>query len=708
MGVCCSCEKGRYEHDGDVSTTARIRRGATARGPRGPTDLGGAPARDEAASVDFAGASTESPGGEFRLLEGALKATTVERKLAAVLAADVAGYSRLMGADEDATMAAWWSHRAHVIDPSVAAHRGRIVKLTGDGFLAEFASVIDAVQAALAMQTEIKRRNEDVPADRRMEFRIGINLCDIMADAEDIYGDGVNIAARVEALAKPGGICVTGAVRDQTRGRHGLEYEDLGEQTVKNIAEPVHVYRLRVADGAQAPPSEPTPAPASARRPVRRWAAAVGALVLAVAVAGGTLWLRPWERGFEAASEERMAFPLPDKPSVAVLPFDNLSGDPDQEHFADGLTENIISTLSRVPTMFVISRNSTFTYKGRPVKVQEVAENLGVRYVLEGSIRVADDRVRVTAQLIDALAGTHMWSEQYDREYGDLFALHDDITRKIVTALQVELTDGEQARVWSAHTDNPEAGNLLMKGLEKFYRFNKEDNLLARAELERAVDADPYFGLGYTVLAWTHWADAHNAWTESPERSLTRAVLFAGKAMALDPDIPDVYALRGAIHLYRREFADAIAEGEKALELNPNHATNAALLAMTLLNAGRAADALAMIRTAMRLSPYYPDWFVGILADSHYDLGQYEQSAAVLLGFEERPERADAACHCRVGIALAYAALGREDEALEQIALLRAEDPQFTISRIRTSALHKDTSLVERRAAVLKRLGLPE
>ena len=691
-----------------MSTTARIRRGATARGPRGPTALGGAPARDEAASVDFTGASTESPGGEYRLPEGALKATTVERKLAAVLAADVAGYSRLMGADEDATMAAWWSHREQVIDPSVAAHRGRIVKLTGDGFLAEFGSVSDAVLAALDMQTEIKRRNEDVPADRRMEFRIGINLCDIMADAEDIYGDGVNIAARVEALAEPGGICVTGAVRDQTRGRHGLEYEDLGEQTVKNIAEPVHVYRLRFADGAQAPASEPTPASASARRPVRRWAAAVGALVLAVTVAGGTLWLRPWERGFEAASEERMAFPLPDKPSVAVLPFDNLSGDPDQEHFADGLTENIISTLSRVPTMFVIARNSSFTYKGRPVKVQEVAENLGVRYVLEGSVRIADDRVRVTAQLIDALAGTHLWSEQYDREYGDLFALHDDITRKIVTALQVELTDGEQARVWSAHTDNPEAGNLLMKGLEKFYRFNKEDNLLARAELERAVEADPYFALGYTVLAWTHWADANHAWTDLPERSLTRAVLFAGKAMALDPDIPDVYALRGAIHLYRREFADAIAEGEKALELNPNHATNAALLALTLLNAGRAADALAMIRTAMRLSPYNPDWFVGILADAHYDLGEYEQSAAALLGFLEKPERANAACNCRVGIALAYAALGREDEALEQIALLRAEIPHMTISHLLTSALHKDTSLVERRAAVLKRLGLPE
>ena len=647
------------------------------------------------------------PVAKFASWRALLKATTVERKLAAVLAADVAGYSRLMGADEDATMAAWWSNRTQVIDPTIEAHRGRIVKLTGDGFLAEFASVGDAVRAALAMQTEIKRRNEDVPADRRMEFRIGINLCDIMSDAEDIYGDGVNIAARVEALAEPGGICVTSAVRDQTQARLGLEYEDLGEQTVKNIAEPVRVYRLRFAGGAQAPASERTAARAFARRPVRRWAAA-GALVLAVTVVGGALWLRPWERGIEVASEERMAFPLPDKPSIAVLPFDNLSGDPEKEHFADGLTENIISTLSRVPSMFVIARNSTFTYKGKPVKVQEVAENLGVRYVLEGSVQIADDRVRVTAQLIDALAGTHLWSEQYDRAYGDLFALHDDITRKIVTALQVELTDGEQARVWSAHTDNPEAGDLLMKGLEKFYRFNKEDNALARAELERAVDADPYFALGYTVLAWTHWADAHHGWTDAPERSITRAVLFAGKAMALDPDIPDVYALRGAIHLYRREFADAIAEGENALRLNPNHATNAALLALTLLNSGRPADALSMIRTAMRLSPYYPDWFVGILADAHYDLGEYKPSAAVLLGFLERPERAYAACHCRAGIALAYAALGREDEAREQIALLRAEDPQFTISQLHTSALHKDTALVERRAVVLKRLGLPE
>ncbi|MDP6602827.1 MAG: tetratricopeptide repeat protein [Rhodospirillales bacterium] len=434
----------------------------------------------------------------------------------------------------------------------------------------------------------------------------------------------------------------------------------------------------------------------------------MGALALAVVMVGGTLWLRPWERNFEAASEQRMAFPLPDKPSVAVLPFDNLSGDPEKEHFADGLTENIISTLSRVPTMFVIARNSTFTYKGRPVKVQEVAENLGVRYVLGGSVRIADDRVRVTAQLIDAIAGTHIWSEQYDRDYGDLFALHDDITREIVTALQVELTDGEQARVWSALTDSPEAGNHMMKGVEKFYRFNKEDNLLARAEMERAVDADPYFALGYTLLAWTHWADASYGRTDLPERSLTRAVLFAGKAMALNPDIPDVYALRGAIHLYRREFADAIAAGEKALELNPNHATNAALLALTLVNTGRAADALAMIRTAMRLSPYYPAWFVGILADAYYGLGEYEQSAAVLLGLMERPDDTNAICRCRVGIALAYAALGREDEARDQITLLRAEDPQFTISQLQTSNLHRDTSAVERRAAVLKRLGLPE
>ncbi len=367
----------------------------------------------------------------------------VERRLAAILVADVVGYSALIRADEEGTRAAVRQHNAETVEPQIAAHNGRIFKTVGDGLLAEFASVVDAVRCAVEIQNAIKDHNADVVAEKRVEFRIGVNLGDVIVEGDDLHGDGVNVAARLEGLAEPQGICISGSAFEQVRDKLELGFEDLGDQQVKNIDRPVRAYRvLSDPDDAGKIVTAPT------KRATRWKVPALAAALVVIIAAGGLAWWQPWAPDVEPASVERMAFPLPEKPSIAVLPFDNLSGDPEQDYFGDGIAENIITALSKIPDMFVIARNSSFTYKGKPVKVQQVAEELGVRYVLEGSVQRSGDQVRVTAQLIDAVTGHHLWAERYDRQLTDIFALQDDIAQNIVTALEVKLTAGEQARVW--------------------------------------------------------------------------------------------------------------------------------------------------------------------------------------------------------------------------------------------------------------------
>jgi TolB-like protein/class 3 adenylate cyclase len=364
----------------------------------------------------------------------------MERRLAAILAADVAGYSRLMEADEEATVRALSACR-QVIDGLVADHGGRVFGSAGDSVVAEFPSPVEAVRCAVDIQRELEAHEVDLPEDRRMRFRIGVNLGDVIVEGDNVLGDGVNIAARLETLADAGGICLSRPVFDQIKKQRDLGYEYLGEHEVKNIAEPVRVYRVL---------SEPEAAGriiGETRRAKHAWkrVALAAAVVVLIGVAAAVTWLRPWEPAVEPASVDRMAFPLPDKPSIAVLPFDNLSGDAGQDHMADGLTEDITTALSQVSSLFVIARNSTFVYKGKPVKVQRVAEDLGVRYVLEGSVQKSGDKVRIAAQLIDALTGNHLWAERYDRNMTELFALQDEITDRIVVALRIKLTEGEQA-----------------------------------------------------------------------------------------------------------------------------------------------------------------------------------------------------------------------------------------------------------------------
>ena len=451
----------------------------------------------------------------------------VQRRLAAILAADVAGYTRLMEADEDATLAAWWAARHDIVDPAIAEHGGRIVKHTGDGFLAEFATASEAVRCAVAMQTALAASQAEATEERRLDFRMGINLGEIVVDDEDIYGDGVNIAARIEALADAGGICVSGNIHEQVHKKLDLVFEDLGERQVKNVSAPIRVYRV-VLDAEAA-------ATAVAKGAARRkWVMPAAAAALVLLAAGFALWQgSPFSAapGSDDFCQQKTRLAVPDKPSIAVLPFDNLSADPKQESFSDGLTEDIITTLAKVTDIFVISRNSSFTYKGKPVKVQQVAEELGVRYVLEGSVQRAGDRLRITAQLVDAKTGNHLWAERFERDAGDLFAVSDGIMIEILTALKVELTNGEMAKYLSRGTDNLEALLAFSESNEEFQRFSKDANEKSRALAIRATELDPNYSGGWVILGWTHIVDVFYGGDRSA--SIRLSMEFAEKALEL-------------------------------------------------------------------------------------------------------------------------------------------------------------------------------
>ncbi len=627
----------------------------------------------------------------------------MERRLAAILEADVAGYSRLMEADEEATVRRLKAFR-QIIDGLITDRRGRVFGSAGDSVVAEFPSPVEAVRCSVDIQRELETRNAGLPEDRRMRFRIGVNLGDVIVDGDNLLGDGVNIAARLETLADAGGICLSHPVLEQVKKQHDLGYEYLGEHEVKNIAEPVQVYRVLTEPEAAGRIVGVT---AGAKQGWKT-AALAAAVVVLVATAAAVTWLKPWETTVDPASVERMAFPLPDKPSLAVLPFDNLSGDADQGHLADGLTEDVITALSQISSLFVIARNSTFVYKGKPVKVQQVAEDLGVRYVLEGSVQSSGEKVRITAQLIDALTGNHLWAERYDRDMSELFALQDDITNRIVTALRIKLTEGEEARVHRKHTRSMKAWNVVGRGMGQFYRLSKTGNISARQWFKKAIEVDGEYALAYALLAWTHWFDAFHGWGENRDQSLRNAAILAEKARALDDSLPDVYALLGTIHLFKREYGQAIAVGGKAVDLNPNHATATALFAMILHNAGRSDEAIRRYKTAMRLSPYYPAWFLEELGFSYLDANKPEEALVALEKFLDRKPTSTHAAHAHIGRALAYQALGQTEEAHAEIANAVEADAGISLTKFARLSLNKDRARLEKGLATLRKLGLPD
>ena len=596
------------------------------------------------------------------------------RKLTAILSADVEGYSRLIGEDEVRTIHTLKRYKEKITE-LVQNYRGRVVDAPGDNLLADFVSVVGAVQCAVEIQREIAECNEESSQECKMYFRIGVNLGDVVEEEDRIYGDGVNIAARMESLCEGGGICISGTAFEHVENKLDLEFEDLGEHEVKNIKKPIRVYRVLAYPGA-ATHSE-----------------------------------SQMKETLEPASVEKMAFPLPEKPSIAVLPFDNMSGDPKQEYIADGISENIISALSYIPELFVIARNSSFTYKGKPVKVQKVSEELGVRHVLEGSVLKSGDKVRITAQLIDALTGGHMWSERYDRDLKDLFSLLDEIAMAVSVALQVELTDGEQARRWLGSTQNFDAWGCVVKGKSIFYKFGKKDMVKSRELFEKAIKIDPQYANAILWLGWTHKIDAHLGYTDSKEKSLKLSFDLAEKAVAIDDKDPNVHSLLSLLYLIQGDHVMAIAEGRKAIALGPSDSAAHILFGEVLYQSGKFEEAVNMCEIALRQHPYPPPFYLGHTLNAYYWVGRYDKSLAFaerLTDLSRKAENEWGMVWGFFGSALAKIKLGLLSEARQDAEEIFKIWPWFNLDYFGSIYHYKDTAHAEQTIEGLRMAGIPE
>lgn len=545
-----------------------------------------------------------------------------ERRLVAILAADIVGYSRLIEADEAGTLAAMKTLRSEAFDPLVAEYHGRIVKLMGDGLIVEFGSVVEAVACAVALQKEVAARQADIPPDRRLLFRMGINLGDVVVEGDDLLGDGVNVAARLEQLCDSGGLFISGTAYDHLQGKLELPLEFIGEEHVKNITRPVRTYRVRF-EGYE-------PNRRFQLRHVRRWAipATVALLLLAAAP---VIWSSPWRTSVETASIARMVLPLPDKPSIAVLPFDNMSSDPEQVYFADGMTEDLITDLSKLSGIFVIARNSTFAYKGKPTKVQQVAEDLGVRYVLEGSVRRQGDQVRINAQLIDALGGHHLWADRYDGAMSDIFTLQDKVVGQIVSALTVEFTTGERAQSEQVETQNPQAYDALLQGWDHLRHDSEDETLKAIPLFERAIQLDPGYSRAHAALAAANWRIAISNW-ESANLGFQKAMERVDQHLALAMRKPNAlaYAISAEVLARQGHYDEAFAKISRAMELDPNDPENHISKARILNAKGRAPEAEQVVRQALRFDPQYPPSYLRVLAIAQFNQEKYEDGVKSL------------------------------------------------------------------------------
>ena len=623
-----------------------------------------------------------------------------KRKLTTILSADVVGYSRLMEDNEEATIQTLNTYR-NSMTTLIEHHKGRVVDMTGDNLMAEFSSVVDAVKCAVETQKEISERNADLPENRRMLFRIGVNLGDIVEEDDRIYGDGVNIAARLEGMAEAGGICISGTVYDQLKNKLELGYAYLGEHSVKNIAAPVRVYKVLMEPEAV---GKVIGEKMFLGRFSRR-AALVSIITLGI-VAGvlisWNIYLQQSKK-IEPASLDKMAYPLPDKPSIAVLPFDNLSEDPNRAYLADAITENIITALSKVPELFVVASNSTFTYKGKPVKVQKVAEELGVRYVVEGSIQCSGNRLRVIAQFIDALNGKHMWAEKYDRVLKDIFNLQDEITMKIIISLRVKLKHGVKEHLYAKGTTNLEAYLKKLQG-DVFRRYGKrEDNLQARQLYQEAIALDPGYTTAYVNLGWTHMLDARLGYSKSPSESMERALELAHKAISLDENCGRSYGLLSYIYRQKKQYEKAIAAAEKNIDLEPNNNFAYSSLAQVFYTVGRGEEAVDLAKKAIRLDPK-PSWYYFYyLGMAHWVSDQHEQAiAAYKKALNIQPDNWIA----RVPLTASYIILNREELARAEAAEVLRLYPKFSVDYWIKGTSFTNKALSERYADALRQAGL--
>jgi TolB-like protein/class 3 adenylate cyclase len=590
-------------------------------------------------------------------LEGPVAEQRVQRRLAAILAADVAGYSRLMGLDEIGTLAALKALRGEIVDSGIAEHNGRIVKTTGDGMLVEFASVVDAVNCAMGVQGKMAERNDS--AGQRITLRIGINVGDIIIDGDDIFGDGVNVAARVENECEPGGVCISGSAFEQVRGKTSFVFEDLGERALKNIDRPVRLYAMRIAAS-----------PAIDNRP----------------------------------AGVQKAVPLPDRTAIAVLPFTNMTGDPGQEYFSDGISEDIITALSKLRSFAVIARNSSFIYKGKSVHIKQVADELGVGYVVEGSVRRGGDRVRITGQLNDAITGSHLWAERYDREFADVFTVQDEITEAIVAAIEPRLYAAENFRTSRKPPDNMDAWELLMRALSHFWRVTREDNVVAQAMLEKAVAIDPNYGRALGLLATSHCFCAHMGWEDiATVAPIAKRAALA--AIAADSEDPWAHSALGSVHMMMRRFDDSLAAFETALRLNPSFSIAEAYYGLTLSYCGRWEEAALAAGHALRLSPSDPfsAVYYGVAGYAQFVGRNYEE--AMRFARQGIRQRADFVGAHRVLTAAAGMA-GQLDIAEAALHELRRIQPNISLGWIAREIPTRQESEREHYLDGFRRAGL--
>lgn len=629
----------------------------------------------------------------------------MERRLTAILAADVVGYSRLMGEDEAGTLATLKAHRAELIDPKAAQYNGRTIKLMGDGTLMEFPSVVEAVTFAVEVQILMREHNAAIPEDRRIVLRIGINIGDVIIEGDDIYGDGVNVAARLEGLADPGGICVRRNVRNQVRDKLDLSFEDRGEIEIKNIARPVRVFGVILDEKADALVTAVVAVPGE-KAPLRRSALAVG-LAISIIAAAGLIWWQPWAPRSATDFADEVFLPPSNKPSIAVLPFDNLSNDSEQEYFADGLTDDLITDLSKISGLVVIARNSVFTYKDQGVDIRDVARELGVRYVLEGSVRRAGDNVRINAQQIDGRTGNHVWAERYDRQYADIFTIQDQVIESIVEALSVQLTETERTEVARLPTDNLEAYDYYLRGEKLAYRAEPASVADALRFYQKAIALDPDF------------ADAHAGYARVAVDVLTygfldnlpsavarkRAYEAAGRALSLDPRLARSYSVLALLQMFESEHENAIASARKAVALNPNSAEAHLNLAVVLVYAGRQDEALQAMETVLRLNPKPPSYVHDYYGLALYMNHRYAEALAAL-EHEHYITKSDLGLEL---LAEVNARMGRMDAAKAAIQGMLARIPDQNLAWYRVLFAHH--ARAEDRAERLEALrlaGLPE
>jgi len=582
---------------------------------------------------------------------GLIAMERTRRKLSAILSADVAGYSRLMAGDDVATVDTLTQYRDIMTD-NIQTFHGRVVDSPGDNLLAEFVSAVDAVECAVYLQKCLAEENQALSEDRKMHFRVGVNLGDVITEDERIYGDGVNIAARIESLCEPGGVSIARSVYDQVRNKLGIQFDYAGEHTVKNIAEPVRIYHVRM---------EATRETVSARVQ-------------------------------DIASED---------PSIMVLPFINMSGDADQEYFSDGLTEDLITDLSKVSNLFVIARNSAFTYKGKAVNVQEIGRDMGVRYVLEGSVRKAGQRVRITAQLIDAESGGHIWADRYDRNLDDIFALQDDVTQQIVSVLAVKVGEGEKHRIYDRDTDNVAAYDYFLRGLEYYNRFSPEGNIKARELFEKAIDLDTGYTMAYAKFGWTYLTEWMMGWTDN-ERNLERARELAIKAISTGDTVGSAYCLLGHSYLWKKQHDKAIAIYEESEIMNYGMAEALSDYASVLNFSGRPEEAIKLLQKAIRLDPLFPVFNSFNLGHAYYLVGQYQEAITQL---REALVHNGEFFPARFFLVATYVALGRIEDARAEAEQVQRHGSETSLDTWGRRLPYKDPDTLNNMIVALRMAG---